>query len=250
MSLLDRIFNPQPQQAPANTATPGAPANPGNMPPAATVSTADAGSAPNGTVPNPMDTGAMPSDDSPLAQYKELWDTAPIDSNAPSPASTAPQLTQENVSKVVGNVDFTKSVTPEALAAISAGGQEAVAALASVINAVGQQSLTQATLVSNKLAEQQLERALEAHDARLPELIRSSNVTSHLADTNPLFSNPAIKPVIEATQSQLQAKFPNATPAEITKMTGDYIRTMGEAFAPAPVVTSGTGEANWDKYIQ
>ena len=246
MSFIDKIFNPTPVPAPV-TPTPAAPATPGNIPADGVTGSQAPGAAPNGVVPAPAADANV--DTSPLAQYKELWDDVPVDQNNPTTPSGNLALTQENVSKIVGKVDFTQSVTPEALAAITGGGEEAVTALASVINAVGQQSLTQATLVSNKLAEQAMERALEARDARIPSMIRDANASSHLAETNPVFTNPAVKPVIEATQQQLQAKFPNATPAELTKMTQDYITAMGEAFAPPPAPAVGAGETNWETYL-
>ena len=80
-------------------------------------------------------------------------------------------------------------------------------------------------------------------------MLRTQSAANHLKDTNPIFSNPAIQPVIEATQQQLLSKFPNATPAEITAMTNNYILAMGEAFAPKPV-TPVSKDTDWENFIQ
>jgi hypothetical protein len=65
-----------------------------------------------------------------------------------------------------------------------------------------------------------------------------------------LFSNPAIKPVIDATQAQLLQKYPDATQAELTKMTQEYIVAMGAAFNPqTPASDLPAGEEDWSKFV-
>ncbi len=81
-------------------------------------------------------------------------------------------------------------------------------------------------------------------------MLRQQGAANHLKETNPIFNNPAVAPVVQATQQQLLQKFPNATQAEITKMTQDYILAMGQAFAPAPAASpEAETEMDWEKFL-
>lgn len=230
---------PAPQQVPAQ---------PGNLPAEAPAASNPAPNAePNGVVPT-----AQPDEknNSPLAQYEKLWEPNPTDPNAPAPSAPA-SLDPEAVQKAVSGADFSKVITAENLAAITAGGDDAAKAFTASMNAVAQQVLAQSTLVNNKMTEQAVKQALEQHSASLPEMLRSQAAADHLKTSNPIFSNPAVTPIIEATQTQLLQKYPNATAAELTKMTNEYILAMGKAFAPAPAADPNAAvEADWDNFLK
>ena len=252
MSIFD-IFSPKPEApaAPVQQPVPQpVPGGQGNIPPVQAV-VAEPGNPTAPVTPVAPTAPESPKDDSPLAEFKNLWETKPIDPNAPKPPGPAPELNAEAIQKVIANIDFSKQVTPENLAAISAGGEDAQAAFASAMNSVAQQVMIQATLVNNKLTERAVEQAKTSFQDSLPELLRSQASADHLRTSNPLFSNPAMKPVIEATHSQLLDKFPHATHAEIAKMTENYIVAMGESFAPKASVNdnAAAGEVDWDAFL-
>ena len=247
MSIMQRLFGTQPVQQPAPAANPqqqqATPPNQGNIPAVPAVVTN-----PDGT---PV-VAAEPEvkDESPLAEFSKLWDTAPVDPNAPPEPKAYVPPTAEEIQKAVAKVDFSNNFTPEQLAAVTAGGEGATEALVQLLNTVGQQSLAQSTGISSKLNEQAMQAAIAEEVAKVPALVRAQTVQAHLKDTNPLFDNPAIKPVIDATQQQLQSKFPNATPAQITEMTEKYVLSMGEHFAPKPEVQEGTAADDWSNYLE
>lgn len=202
--------------------------------------------APNGVVPSQVaPAAAVPH--SPLDDYKELWQNAPTNSentpNQPVPLDAA------QIQKAVANTNFASGITPETLAAITAGGDGAGEAFMNAMNAMARDVMVQSTMVGNKLTEKAVADAIAAQSASLPALLRSQQASSHLADTNPLFTNPAIAPVIEATQAQLLQKYPNATPSELTTMTQNYITQMGAAFAPQPVVNGADAGTDWDAFM-
>ena len=236
MGILD-MFRSAPPAAPAAAPAPSATGQPGNIPDPATVAT----TAP-ATVP------ASPNPDTPLAQYQDLWKNEPNAADDPGAAAPNFELTQEAVQGIVSKTDFSKVVSPEHMAAMAAGGDGAQAAFAAALNQVAQHTMVQATLVNNKLAQKQIEAAIQAQLTKLPNSMRQQSSADHLNSTNPLFSNPAVKPVIEATHAQLLQKFPNATNAEITKMTHDYVLALGSSFAPAPVVTTEPGDMDWSNF--
>ena len=239
------VFAPTPEQAPV---APAAPANAGgDLQQAAPNVDQAANTAPNGVVPEQI-TPAEATPNSPLDEFKELWQNTPKDSEN-TPNQPVP-LSADAVQKAVAKTNFSQAINAETMAAITAGGEGATEAFANAMNQVAQQVMVQATMVGSKLTEKTVADAMAAQAASLPELVRSQQVTSHLADTNPLFNDPAVKPVIEATQARLQLKYPTATPAQITEMTQNFITTMGEAFAPQAVVNGGDeAGTDWDAYM-
>ena len=243
---------PAPTATPVPAATPVAPV----IPAAGNIPTPTVPVDPNapGIVPGQVATAEPDVDPNtpkgPLDDFKTLWDTAPIDPNAP-PNTPPAALTAEEVNKVVAKGNFVDTITPEQMKAINDGGEEATKAMNLLLNQVAQKTMAQSILVNNKLIETAVERANKQHAEALPELLRKNAAADHLKTTNPLFSNPAIKPVAKAVHDQLLLKHPNATNAEIATMTQDFILAMGEEFAPKPATTDlETGETNWEAFLE
>lgn len=242
MSIFD-IFNANPN--PAHVQQPAAAAPPGNIPDAANVAT-------DGTVP-----AATPASDAtpvvaeqenqnPLDEFKTLWDAVPIDKGAPPVNEGFVPLDPVKLQEIVSKASFTNTITPENIQAITAGGEGAVQAFQDSMNAVAQQVMMQSTLAANKMTEQALTKALATQDAKLPQLMRQYQTL----DSNPLFTNPAVKPVMEAVQSQLAVKNPNASATELAKMAQNFVTVMGEAFAPKTDTPTDTpNDTDWGKFF-
>ena len=240
---MQKIFgtNPAPVAKPADPAAPATPTPPGAIPPNADVKDP---LVPEGAITDP----AVPADNSPLAQFSKLWETKPADPNSPDPAKPA-ELKAEDVQKIVSQQDFTGMITPEQLTAVTGGGEDAQAALSQVLNAVVQNVMVQSTMVNNKLTQTAVNKAIADERATLPEQLRAGRSRDHLITENPLFDNPAVKPVMEATQKQLLQQYPNATDAELTKMTQDYVKAIAETLAPAPITeTTSSGDTDWSNF--
>jgi len=198
----------------------------------------------NGVVPDNVTTP-----ESPLDKFKTLWENDP---NAKAPAEFIPeQLDPTKLQEVMGKVDLTKSITPENLAAIQDGGEGATAALLATLNTVAQQSMVQSTMVANKMMEQQISKALESMESKIPALLKEQNLANSLQEQNPIYSNPAVKPVIDAVKSQLSTKYPNATTSELTTMAQDFVKAMNVGLTPpAPSDTSETADnIDWSSFV-
>jgi len=198
-------------------------------------------------IPPAQDPANAQIPDTPLSQFVDLWENTPNKENPNAPVA----LNQQAVQEAVAKTDFSQSITPEQLQTVTAGGEGAEQALAQMLNNVAQQVMVQSTMVNNKLSEQALGRARTEFESSIPSMLRAQQAKNHLNESNPLFSNPAIQPVVQATQQQLLQKFPNATQAELTKMTQDYITAMGEAFAPKQSVNDNAAlnETDWDAFL-
>lgn len=244
MSLFD-IFTKQATPAAPTTPAP-TPSQPGSIPDQQAVTTQQtAATAVNGVVPQQP---TQKKDDSPLAAYTEMWEAIPKPPKDPSAEYTP--LDAATLQTAMSKADLAASISPEIMAAIVNGGEGSAVAFTQAMNQVAQQSMVQSTLINEKLTAQAVERAIKAMESKLPEMMRSQASSAHVADSNPLFSNPAIKPVIDATREQLQSKYPRDTPAQITEKLNNYVKAMGEAFNPAAPDPAKATEVDWNKFLQ
>jgi len=240
MSLFD-MFSPKPAAQP----TPN-PTQPGSIPEQQTVATQHTnGTDANGVVPQQA---PVKKDDSPLAAHTSLWEAIPKPPTDPTTEYTP--LDAATLQTAMSKADLAASIPPEIMAAIVQGGDGAGAAFTQAMNQVAQQSMVQSTLINEKLTAQAVQRAISAMEAKLPEMMRSQASSAHVADSNPLFSNPAVKPVIDATRQQLQDKFPMDTPAQITDKLNNYVKAMGLAFNPAAPDPTEAAAVDWNKFLK
>ena len=249
MSFLANIFGGSP--APVANA-PVAPAN-GNPSQVAQPGVALPGTqsspqtAPNGMVPTQTPTAETPFD-----TFKDIWQTPKndgTDPNAPMFAGVDPKKLMESA----GKVDFAKIIPAESLAAISAGGEPAQKAFASAMNLVAQSLYAQSAFATTKIVDEAMTRQREQFNSNLPSLITSHTANASLVKSNPLLSNPAVTPLVDALRETLIRKNPNATPDEITGQVTDYFNALGTSFAPKPPVDPAAARAakseDWSSFL-
>ena len=239
-----------PQTAAPATPAPGAPTTPGNIPPGTGIpaTTTTTGTAPNGVVPEP---GTKPT---PFEAFKDLWENKPADPNAPEPQKGVfGTIDPQKFMEAAGKIDFGKIITPEQLAAIQGGGEGAAKAFAEAMNKVAQSTYAQSAFATTKIVEQALAKSEEQFLAKLPQHIKKQTVTDSLRAENPIFSNPAVQPLIEAMETRFAVKFPNASAPELTKMAKDYIAEIGKSFSPKAKepkeAKTKSGETDWSKFL-
>ena len=146
-------------------------------------------------------------------------------------------------------------VTPEQLQAISAGGEDAMKSFAAALNAVAQTTYAQSAFASTKIAEQAAIKAEQRFISALPQHIKQQTVKDNLRADNPIFSNPAVQPIISALEQQMTVKYPQATASEITAMAKQYVENLGSSFAPKPTEPKGGNsrkgkeDQDWSSYL-
>lgn len=249
---VSKIFNPtpQPQQQSAT-----------QLPQQQTVQPAQGpNTAPQGVVPNDPNNPnkGTPNDEnankSPLDSFADLWQTKPKDPNAPANATESMEIDAEQLHQHVAKLSFTDSISQDTLQKIAAGGEDAVSALVEVVNAVGRNVLAQSTLVGNKLAQRVATHEAKNLQGSLESRIKAMQLSSNLVEANPLFNNPAVKPVIDSVKDQLVEKFPDATSAELTKMAQEFVIAMSTALNPNATQQQQNqqqqgDDQNWDKFL-
>lgn len=256
MSMFQNAFGGgTPANQPAPTPTPN-PATPGNIPDgAANTGATPTGAAPNGVLPNQDPNAPAAADPTPFADFAELWQPNKTDPNAPSPQSGVfGDIDPKKFMEAAGKIDFSKVVTPEMLTAISTGGEAAQAAFAQAMNKVAQGVYAQSAFATTKIVEQALNKSKESFLSELPTHIKKQTVTDSLRSENPIFSNPAVAPIISALEAQMTVKYPNATAPEITAMAKQYVEQLGTSFAPKPKAEPGAKkgkpETDWSTFLQ
>lgn len=244
MSIMNMLFGAKPAAATA-PAAPAVTNDPSKNPPPG----------------DPVKEGATPpaegekksTEESPLKQFEALWQPNKTDDGNGTPKEKP--LTTEAFMEAAGKVDFTKVLDAASLSKIQAGGEEAVQALAGLLNKTAQTVFGQSTAVAHKLAEQVANQTRDELMAQIPTMIKRQTANEDLLETNPAFKNPALAPVVSALQQQFQDKYPNATSAEINKMTQEYLQGAANIINPPKATESRGGnkgtsnEEDWTQYF-
>jgi len=252
MSMFSNMFAapsaPAATAPAAQTAPATAPTTPGNIPQGAPATgVAAPGTAPNGVLPG--NENANPKPATPLDQFSELWKTPESNPNAQS-SGVFGDIDPKRFMEAAGKIDFTKVVNTEQLTAITQGGEGAMQAFANAMNAVAQQTYAQSAYASTKIVEQAVAKMRENVLAELPSHIKKQTVSDNLRAENPVFSNPAVQPVISALEAQLTVKYPNASATEITQMAKNYVEALGTSFSPKPAeVKPKNNETDWSSFL-
>ena len=187
---------------------------------------------------------------SPMDNFTSLWEpTATPNVDRTLPANMFAGVDPAKMLEAARKVDFAKSISPEILAKITAGGPDAAAAFAAAINDVGQQSYAQSSFAATKIVESALKQFQEGLDNRLPQAIKKQTVSESIRQANPALAHPAAAPILDALQAQFSVKYPNATATELQEMSSRYLAGFADLAtpkaAPAPVAKS----EDWDSFF-
>ena len=184
-----------------------------------------------------------------LDSWKDLWQPVPAskDIDGTLPGNMFASADPAKMLEAARKVDFAKSIPPEVLAKITAGGADAATAFMQALNSVGQQSYAQSSYATTKMIEAALAKYMEGADARLPSAIKKHQVSDTIRQSNPALSHPAAAPILEALQSQFTVKYPNATVSEINEMASKYLTQFSQlANPPKKTEQEIAGDFDWD----
>lgn len=246
MGIMDLFKSAAPAQ-------PAAPTNPNASPGAG-----NPGSIPNNPANPAPGTGDVPASipdankkqESPLDAFSKLWENDPA--AAPKPDEFF-NVDPKKLQEAAGQLDFKKIITPDQLKAIGEGGEAAVAAFADAINNVSRATYAQSAFAATKITEQALARAEKKFADQLPSMVKKLNLSESLTQENPALSHPAAAPLLQAIQSQLAVKYPNASTAELQEHAKTYLTAFADAANPASKQSQSTDTSkvteDWDKFF-
>jgi len=241
MSLMD-FFRPAAQQNPA-----------ANQQPAQTT---------NGQQqqqPNPaMDATKQEPDPAaapdPMKAFEKLWEVKKPEEGAEPEFNPSAifNTDPEGMQKAVAGINFADMVTEDSLAAIQAGGPEALKAMVSMLNGTASKVMTMATTASAKMIEQGLTKASGALDGKINKQVKLNQVNSHMQELNPALSSPAAAPMVKALTTQFTNQYPLSSATEISAMVKDYMVGFADLAAgkKEPVQDPATaGQPDWETYF-
>lgn len=191
----------------------------------------------------------------PLDPFAKLWDPLSKEEldvrNAGNIGIDFENVDAKKMMEAAQRVDFTQVLTPEMRAQLAGGGEDAVRATIEAMNIVTQASYGQSALAASKMIGAAVKQAEARVAERIPELVKAAIISGNLAKSNPVFNNPAVKPIVEGLKSQMMLKFPNSTDSELTKMAEDYFMAVSGSFTvdPSKSAASPTGKTQKQKNL-
>jgi hypothetical protein len=243
MSVMEKLFGNMFQQKANQPAAP-APAptsnNPGQITPNMQAQQSNKTDG-NGVVPQGSQTAPPPP--SPLEQFKEVWQPPTQVAEEPNSFSATP----EKIMEAAGKVDFTRILSKEALAKVQGGGDEAVQALAGLLNQTAQAVYGQSTVAASKIVEQAVSQAEQKFAGKVPGLVNQKAAQAKLLAANKALSDPAVAPIVDMIQTQLAVKYPNATSDELADMASEMMKGAAQMFSPAPPPSKANKPVNSDQ---
>ena len=155
--------------------------------------------------------------------------------------------------EAAGKVNFAQILDKEALAKVQAGGDEAVQALAGLLNQTAQAVYGQSAIAANKIVEQAVSQAEQKFASKVPGLVTQQAAQAKLLAANKALANPAVAPIVNMIQTQLAAHYPNATSDELATMAQDLMKGAADVFNPAAPAQAETKKADpddWSDYLK
>jgi hypothetical protein len=245
--------------------TPVAGSDPNNPNPSITPQTAPNS---NPTVPSqttPQSDGsirAVPKvgegDKSPLDGFKDLWKDDPSKKNNADQPSLLPTFNVDpaKLTEAVSKLDFASQLPQEMLTKALAGD---ASALTEALNSVARRTMSMSTEVMGQVVKDALTQQAQSFERLTPQILQRERINSHLDSTNPLFSNPAVKPMLDMARDRLIAQNPTASPGEIELKAREFIhgfaaesaKTLGMEIREVPKEQKNgrAKETNWDEWF-
>lgn len=239
MSIFQQLFGNKPQQA----ATPQQAQQPQSQQPTPNQHIQHNNQVPNGSnTPVQQPTPENPNPQSPNQEFADLWSNTSQQQQGQEPNF---RLDPAKLNEQLANASFTGAIKPEQVQKILAGGEEAVGALMDVLNTFGRDVFSKSANFSSNMAENSYAHATRSVKNGLPDLVKSTLSQQELFTANPKLRDPALQPMVQAIQGQIQAKHPNASPGEVNAMVNQYFDRVKGAFTKeeAPQQKNNTADA-------
>lgn len=183
----------------------------------------------------------------PLAAFSELWsndpNAAPVVDSLKAPLFA--NMDETKFQEAVSGMNFTNSIDPALVAKAQSGD---TAAFLEAINQAGRAGFSANMKTTMAMVEQALAKRTGDLTASLPGAVKNLQLRDGLDAVNPAFTNPALKPMVEAAQARIASKFPKASVAEIQKMTNDYMTTAAQLLNPQVAEAATTKGGKTDSF--
>lgn len=234
LSSISNIFNPVAQPAPVPQPSPTAQGVQGQQPTQEQLAQMAAGQNPQ--QPTPAGASGQPGEGAALEQFKDLF-TPPTAEQLATQGKFDPNalfagMDAAKVTEAVAKMNFSSQITEDQLQAINNGGAQAIQTLQQLLNGTAQATMSQAMLANAEMIKQALGQVGTTLDTRINAVSRQQQIRSAVHEDNPLLSNPAVQPMVDALTQSISLKNPQATPQQVKEAVNTYMTQMAGVFNP------------------
>jgi hypothetical protein len=175
----------------------------------------------------------------PLANFAGIYEALAKAQTANAGKGVMPTLDAKQLGEALAKQQIAPAMSAAQMEAIKNGGEEAVAAVAQIMNQTAQSSVMQSILATQRMAEAANTVAQESVLNQLPQLIRDQQFQQQLFATMPNLNNPAVAPLVEQVRAGIAASNPNLTPEQLTAQAQEFFTGLSSLVAPATASTGG-----------
>jgi hypothetical protein len=198
----------------------------------------------------------------PMSGLDNLWDDVPVDPKAPVKKDFKgylPDIDPTKFAEQVGQVDFAGKIDPKHFQAVAKGGDEAIAAMAEIVNQIGRNTFSMSFNAASKMANAGFSNVESRFmNDLIPNSINNRIVDDTVTSGNELARDPKYAPMFRSVKEQFARKYQKATPQQIAEATNQYMQrfvtdaTKSKTPAQDDNTTrlkKGDGNADWMEWI-
>jgi len=174
---------------------------------------------------------AATGDQSPLSNFADLFKADPTQTTTSPSISPNFNLDPQGILAQAQKVNFTQGIDPALVDKAMSGDK---AAFVDVLNKVAQFGFANATMATGEIVKNSLNSAEGTlRQSVLPDAIRQHSIQTALNESNPVFTDPAVAPMLGMLKNQFATKYPTATPSEIAAMATQYLTGFSQKIVTA-----------------
>lgn len=192
------------------------------------------------TVPNPKA----------LAEFAEMFKKLQeVNTAQQSSKPSLPNLDPKQLGELLSKTQMAPQISEAHIAAIQAGGPEALQTLNTLLNQTAQAAVLQSITAAQRLTQTGIDTALSASTTQLPQLVRDHLFQQSLAAALPNLQDPAVAPLVEVVRAGVAASNPTLTPEQLTEKAVQYFQGLSSVTAPQVSADQQTDEPAGTDYM-
>lgn len=160
----------------------------------------------------------------PFDGFEKMWD------NTSNPANQPPQLSVDpsKIADAVKDMDFMQHADPSLVQKAMSGDGDA---FKQVFNQGLRHVFAMAMQGSTHLVGKHGDSIRGYMESTIPSHVKSAQVQDSFLAENPVFANPAVRPLLGAVEKRLREMYPDASASEITKHARKYLSEVAGMFS-------------------
>ncbi len=183
----------------------------------------------------------------PLDAYKKMFDDSVKSSDISAPSF---KLDPTVLSKVSGEMDFTKGINEELMTKALGGDAKS---LLDVMQSVGRNAYSASLEHTTSLTDAHLTNRAAFERQSIDKGVKTQ-LTHDALSSAPNYSHPVVKAELNRVASTFAQANPDASPKEVAEAAQKYIMDLQSALSPTKATDAngaagGGGETDWSKYL-